>query len=84
MYGDLAYFGIESLARRYENILSAGDSSGVVCPIHGHTHNWRVLNFDYARKTDGINLYFTGAGNHSWLERMFDSLVVSRIVEKWI
>lgn len=82
MYNDLAHFGIESLDIRYDNILSVGDGSQMVCPIHGHAHNWRVLDFDYARKTDG-NLYFTDGCNHSWLERMFDSLVVGRIVENW-
>ncbi|GJJ15366.1 hypothetical protein Clacol_009642 [Clathrus columnatus] len=87
IYNDLSRLGIEHMDVRWSNILSVlqdpnGQSLGVVCPNHGHTHQWRIIDFDVARKTDGSMKYLDVCAI-DWLELLFNNLPKGRIVEPW-
>ncbi|GJJ09985.1 hypothetical protein Clacol_004211 [Clathrus columnatus] len=87
IYNDLSRLGIEHLDIRWSNILSViqdpdDESSGTVCPNHGHAHQWRVIDFDVARKTNGTIIYMDKCAG-SWLVRLFLNLPKGRIIEPW-
>lgn len=71
IFNDVARLGIESLDIRWNNILSVkDDSSGIICPNHGHVHRWRLIDFDLCRKSDG-NLFFIDGSSRQWLSIIF-------------
>ncbi|GJJ09749.1 hypothetical protein Clacol_003973 [Clathrus columnatus] len=87
VYNDLSRLGIEHLDIRWSNILSViqdpdYESSGIVCPNHGRVHQWRVVDFDLARKTNGTTVYLDKC-TKGWLERLFFGLSNGRIIEPW-
>ncbi|GJJ16143.1 hypothetical protein Clacol_010423 [Clathrus columnatus] len=70
LFHDLSRLGIEILDIRWSNILAVSDNAemdsdlpGRICPNHGHAHRWRIIDFDYCRKTDAIENFTDNCNN---------------------
>ncbi|KAF8522509.1 hypothetical protein JB92DRAFT_2887325 [Gautieria morchelliformis] len=56
IYSDMGRFGIEHIDIRWRNILAApATDQSIVCPYHGHRHQWRVVDFDRSRKSNHLH-----------------------------
>ena len=83
IYSDLGEFGVEQIDIRWTNILAAPTThDSFVCPYHGHKHQWRVVDFDRARKSN-FKKYFMDAASNSHLRRLFRGLKEGYILEPW-
>ncbi|KAF8508909.1 hypothetical protein JB92DRAFT_3120439 [Gautieria morchelliformis] len=81
IYIDMGRFGVEHMDIAWRNIVAAPTTQeSIVCPYHGHKHQWRVVDFDRSRKSnyplDQIE-YCSG----SWLRIIFDCLADGFVVE---
>jgi hypothetical protein len=78
--------GIEQTDIRYSNILQAPNSSGsfpsTVCPFHGTVHNYRIIDFDSARKTD-LTLKRHYFNTLEYLGPILENMKQGVIVEPW-
>ncbi|KAF8530584.1 hypothetical protein BU17DRAFT_79418 [Hysterangium stoloniferum] len=80
LHEDLGMLGIEAVDVHWRNILEASDTSEkLVCPYHGYQHNWRLIDFDLAEKTDRP-MKQAAKTAHSFLETIFRNLVEGIIV----
>ncbi|KAF8524650.1 hypothetical protein BU17DRAFT_84713 [Hysterangium stoloniferum] len=80
LHEDLGMLGIRAIDVHWRNILEAsGTSEKLVCPYHGYQHNWRLIDFDLAQKTDRP-MKRAAASAHSFLETIFRNLVEGVIV----
>ncbi|KAF8530521.1 hypothetical protein BU17DRAFT_36102 [Hysterangium stoloniferum] len=81
LHEDLGMLGIEAVDVHWRNILEASDTSEkLVCPYHGYQHNWRLIDFDLAQKTDQQMTLAAGSA-HSSLRTIFRNLVEGNIVD---
>ncbi|KAF8510060.1 hypothetical protein JB92DRAFT_3119365 [Gautieria morchelliformis] len=56
IYSDMGRFSIEHTDIRWRNILAApATDKSIVCPYHGHKHQWRVVDFDLSRKSNHLH-----------------------------
>jgi hypothetical protein len=76
-------FGVEHMDIRWRNILEAPDThDGLVCPTHRHKHQWRVVDFDRARKT-GLSQETIDDAQESWIATLLDGLPSGYLAEHW-
>ncbi|KAF8482323.1 hypothetical protein JB92DRAFT_3035586, partial [Gautieria morchelliformis] len=54
----------------------------IVCPYHGHKHQWRVVDFDLSRKSNFSHSHIESSAD-GWLQTMLDGLEEGYIVEPW-
>ncbi|KAF8530536.1 hypothetical protein BU17DRAFT_36288 [Hysterangium stoloniferum] len=81
LHEDLGMLGIRAVDVHWRNILEAsGTSEKLVCPYHGYQHNWRLIDFDLADKTD-LQMKRAAASAHSFLRTIFRNLVEGNIVD---
>ncbi|KAF8810319.1 hypothetical protein BYT27DRAFT_7231974 [Phlegmacium glaucopus] len=83
---DIARLGIEQPDMRYSNILTAPISASSLpaqpCPYHNCIHNYRIIDFDRARKTDYTlkQHYYEHVGT---LGRLLEMMEMNIILEPW-
>jgi hypothetical protein len=83
IYSDIGQFGIEHIDVRWRNILEAPTThDGLVCPFHGHKHQWRVIDFDHSRKS-GFKQEFIERINRAFINRLIDGLHEGYVLEPW-
>ncbi|KAF8516611.1 hypothetical protein JB92DRAFT_2909592 [Gautieria morchelliformis] len=83
IYSDMGRFGIEHIDIRWRNILAApAIDQSIVCPYHGHKHQWRVVDFDLSRKSNHLHSGIETAAN-GWLQTILDGLEEGYVVEPW-
>jgi hypothetical protein len=83
VYSDLGQFGIEQMDVRWRNILAAPTPQySLVCPYHGHKHQWRVVDFDRSRKTN-FTLEQNEVAQGSRIRALLSGLTKGRVVEPW-
>jgi hypothetical protein len=77
IYDDFARMFVYPDDIRYANILSAPPSPpglpGLVCPFHGHVHEWRVIDLERAVETN-IKPEYHADWCQGWLERILTHL----------
>ncbi|KAF8522515.1 hypothetical protein JB92DRAFT_2706296, partial [Gautieria morchelliformis] len=83
IYSDMGRFGIEHMDIRWRNILAApATDQSIVCPYHGHRHQWRVVDFDLSRKSNFSHSHIESSAD-GWLETILDGLEKGYVVEPW-
>ncbi|KAF8522504.1 hypothetical protein JB92DRAFT_3094221 [Gautieria morchelliformis] len=83
IYSDMGRFGIEHMDIRWRNILAApATDQSIVCPYHGHKHQWRVVDFDRSRKSNFSHSHIESSAD-GWLRTMLDGLEEGYVVEPW-
>ncbi|KAF8531477.1 hypothetical protein JB92DRAFT_2850428 [Gautieria morchelliformis] len=83
IYSDMGRFGIQHMDIRWRNILAApATDQSIVCPYHGHRHQWRVVDFDLSRKANHLHSRIESAAA-GWLETILDGLEEGYVVEPW-
>ncbi|KAF8530529.1 hypothetical protein BU17DRAFT_79341 [Hysterangium stoloniferum] len=81
LHEDLGMLGIEAVDVHWRNILEASQTAEkLVCPYHGYQHNWRLIDFDLAQKTDR-QMKQAAESAHSFLRTIFRNLVEGTIVD---
>ncbi|KAF8530525.1 hypothetical protein BU17DRAFT_36171 [Hysterangium stoloniferum] len=81
LHEDLGMLGIEAVDVHWRNILEASQTTEkLVCPYHDYQHNWRLIDFDLAQKTDRQMKLAAGCA-HSFLRTLFSNLVEGHIVD---
>ncbi|GJJ14382.1 hypothetical protein Clacol_008646 [Clathrus columnatus] len=87
IYDDIGKLGIEHIDFRWSNILSVTEDSDhppskLICPNHGHAHQWRIIDFHLARKTNATPEYLHSCFD-SHLRRLFNNAPYGITVEPW-
>jgi hypothetical protein len=83
IYSDMGRFGVEHIDIRWRNILAAPAAQrSIVCPYHGHPHQWRVVDFDRSRKSNFLHTHIEHASG-SWLRTILGGLEKGYVVERW-
>ncbi|KAF8482319.1 hypothetical protein JB92DRAFT_3035530 [Gautieria morchelliformis] len=83
IYSDMGRFGVEHMDIRSSNIMAApATDQSVVCPYHGHRHQWRVVDFDCSRKSNYSHSHIESAAG-GWLRTILDGLEEGYVVEPW-
>ncbi|KAF8499493.1 hypothetical protein JB92DRAFT_2980986 [Gautieria morchelliformis] len=83
IYSDMGRFGIKHMDIRWRNILAApATDQSIVCPYHGHKHQWRVVDFDLSRKSNFSHSRIESSADR-WLQTILDGLEEGYVVEPW-
>ncbi|KAF8494289.1 hypothetical protein JB92DRAFT_2595742, partial [Gautieria morchelliformis] len=81
IYSDMGRFGVEHMDVAWRNIVAApATQESIVCPYHGHKHQWRIVDFDRSRKSN-FPLDRIEYGSGSWLSIIFDCLADGFVIE---
>ncbi|KAF8494757.1 hypothetical protein JB92DRAFT_1133179 [Gautieria morchelliformis] len=81
IYSDMGRFGVEHMDIAWRNIVAApATQDSIVCPYHGHKHQWRVVDFDRSRKSN-FRLSRIESASRSWLHIIFDCLTEGFVVD---
>jgi hypothetical protein len=68
---------------RWRNILAAPTPQhSLVCPYHGHKHQWRLIDFERSRQSN-FTLHHIEAAHRSWLRTLLSGLTEGYVVEPW-
>ncbi|KAF8491250.1 hypothetical protein JB92DRAFT_3006759 [Gautieria morchelliformis] len=77
-------FGIELVDIRSSNIVAApATDQSIVCPHHGHKHQWCVVDFDRLRKSNFPHSHIEMASTGSWLDTILNGLAKGYVVKPW-
>lgn len=86
IFEDMAQLGIQQMDLRHSNLLFAPDFPSAlpsnICSYHNRTHQYRVIDFDSARKVNFTSeqLYYE---NSAILGRLLEMMSAGVIVEPW-
>ena len=81
IYNDIGRLGIEHMDPHWRNVVKAPVTpESLVCPYHGHRHEWRIIDFDRARKSDQLSSYIDICQKSFWtitFKKLPDGIVVN-------
>ncbi|KAF8494756.1 hypothetical protein JB92DRAFT_3147075 [Gautieria morchelliformis] len=81
IYSDMGRFGVEHMDVAWRNIVAApATQESIVCPYHGHKHQWRIVDFDRSRKSN-FPLDQIEYGSNSWLRNILKNLAKGYVVD---
>ncbi|KAF8476531.1 hypothetical protein JB92DRAFT_3134404 [Gautieria morchelliformis] len=81
IYSDMGRFGVEHMDIAWRNIVAApATQESIVCPYHGHKHQWRIVDFDRSRKSN-FPLDQIEYGSNSWLRNILKNLAKGYVVD---